>query len=212
MSGADKAKLDDIANNANNYAHPANHPPSVITQDPNNRFMTDTERNKLTGIANNANNYTHPATHPPAIIEQNASNRFVTDTEKSTWNGKANTTAATTTAAGLMSANDKSKLDGIATNANNYSHPASHPASIITQDANNRFMTDTERTKLTGIAANANNYSHPASHAASMITVTANANLGNHTSLQDVLNYIANVFAGTQRVNRIRAGTIDVDA
>lgn len=39
---------------------------------------------------------------------------------------------ATASAAGLMSSSDKSKLDSIATNANNYIHPASHPASMIT--------------------------------------------------------------------------------
>lgn len=39
---------------------------------------------------------------------------------------------ATTSAAGLMSSTDKSKLDSIAANANNYIHPASHPASMIT--------------------------------------------------------------------------------
>ena len=39
---------------------------------------------------------------------------------------------ATTTTSGLMSSNDKSKLDGIADNANNYSHPSTHPASMIT--------------------------------------------------------------------------------
>ena len=41
------------------------------------------------------------------------------------WRNDANTTysAATTSAAGLMSASDKSKLDGIATGANAYSHP-----------------------------------------------------------------------------------------
>ncbi|MCQ2010538.1 hypothetical protein NOM01_10975 [Sporolactobacillus sp. STSJ-5] len=33
---------------------------------------------------------------------------------------------------GLMSSSDKTKLDGVATNANNYVHPASHPASMIT--------------------------------------------------------------------------------
>ncbi|GBG11328.1 hypothetical protein PAT3040_06129 [Paenibacillus agaridevorans] len=63
--------------------------------------------------------------------------------------------AATTAAAGFMSAADKSKLDGIASGANNYTHPANHPPSIITQDANNRFMTDVERTKLGGIATGA---------------------------------------------------------
>lgn len=39
---------------------------------------------------------------------------------------------ATTSTAGLMSAADKAKLNSIAANANNYIHPASHPASMIT--------------------------------------------------------------------------------
>lgn len=47
---------------------------------------------------------------------------------------------------------------------------------------------------------------------ASSITVTANSNFGSATTLQGVLNYIANVFAGTQKVTKIRAGTLDVDA
>ncbi len=52
---------------------------------------------------------------------------------------------ATTSAAGMMSAADKAKLNGIAAGANNYTHPANHPASVITQDASNRFVTDTEK-------------------------------------------------------------------
>lgn len=52
---------------------------------------------------------------------------------------------ATTSAAGLMSAADKTKLDGVATGATNYTHPANHPPTIITQDASNRFVTDTEK-------------------------------------------------------------------
>ena len=39
---------------------------------------------------------------------------------------------ATASAAGLMSSTDKSKLDSIAANANNYTHPSTHPASMIT--------------------------------------------------------------------------------
>ena len=54
-------------------------------------------------------------------------------------------TAATTSAAGSMSAADKTKLDGVASGANNYTHPANHPPGIITQDASNRFVTDTEK-------------------------------------------------------------------
>lgn len=52
---------------------------------------------------------------------------------------------ATTSAAGFMSSADKTKLDGIAAGANAYTHPVSHPASIITQDANHRFVTDAEK-------------------------------------------------------------------
>lgn len=52
---------------------------------------------------------------------------------------------ATTSAAGLMSKEDKVKLDGIASGANNYTHPSSHPASMITQDATHRFVTDAEK-------------------------------------------------------------------
>jgi hypothetical protein len=52
---------------------------------------------------------------------------------------------ATTSIPGFMSAADKAKLDGVAENANAYTHPASHPATIITQDAGNRFVTDAEK-------------------------------------------------------------------
>lgn len=68
---------------------------------------------------------------------------------------KASLSTATTTANGLISATDKTKLDGIQAGATNYVHPATHPATMITEDATHLFMTTTERTKLTGIAAGA---------------------------------------------------------
>lgn len=46
---AEKNKLGGIAENANNYTHPANHDPSIITQDANNRFVTDSEKNTWNG-------------------------------------------------------------------------------------------------------------------------------------------------------------------
>jgi hypothetical protein len=61
-------------------------------------------------------------------------------------NGKANTNIATETENGLMSSAQVSKLNNIADNANNYVHPTNHPASIITQDTNNRFVSDQEKT------------------------------------------------------------------
>lgn len=42
--------------------------------------------------------------------------------------------------------------------------------------------------------------------AASSISITPTANLGNATNLQAALNYIANVFAGTQKVTKLTAG------
>lgn len=99
--------------------------------------------------------------------------KHVTAAERITWNAKASTAIATTTVDGLHSKADKVKLDGIAVGATNYVHPATHPASIIVQDASNRFMTDAERTKLTGIATGATNYIHPANHPASIITQDA---------------------------------------
>ncbi|MGG1635012.1 pyocin knob domain-containing protein [Paenibacillus sp. NRS-1760] len=106
---------------------------------------TTAEKTKLAGVAAGANAYVHPANHPASVITQDASNRFVTDAEKSAWNAKASTAVATTSAAGLQSAADKVKLDGIAAGANNYTHPVNHPPSVITQDAANRFVTDAEK-------------------------------------------------------------------
>ena len=96
-----------------------------------------------------------PDTIPAANVEQDASHRFVTDTEKTTWNGKASTAVATQSANGLMSASDKKKLDGVAAGANNYQHPATHPASVIVQDSTHRFVTDTEKTTWNGKASTA---------------------------------------------------------
>lgn len=88
-----------------------------------NGLMSKEDKVKLNGIAANANNYVHPSTHAASMITQDATHRFVSDTEKTTWNGKASKSVATTSADGLMSSEDKTKLDGIAKNANNYVHP-----------------------------------------------------------------------------------------
>ncbi|MCR9011949.1 gp53-like domain-containing protein [Gabonibacter chumensis] len=49
---------------------------------------------------------------------------------------------------------ERSKLSGIAAGANAYTHPASHPASMITPDATHRFVTDTEKTTWNAKANN----------------------------------------------------------
>ena len=96
-----------------------------------------------------------------------------------TWGTPANTTYndVTTSAHGLMTAADKVKLNGIAANANNYTHPSSHPLSMITETDTLKVMTADERTKLAGIAAGANNYTHPAytAKASGLYKVTVDA-------------------------------------
>lgn len=44
---------------------------------------------------------------------------------------------------GFMSKEDKAKLDGV----NNYTHPSTHAATMITEDVTHRFVTDAEKTK-----------------------------------------------------------------
>jgi hypothetical protein len=42
-TATEKTKLSGIATGATNYSHPSNHPPSIITQDASNRFVTDAQ-------------------------------------------------------------------------------------------------------------------------------------------------------------------------
>ena len=167
---ADKQKLAGIAAGANNYVHPSSHPATMIQEDASHRFVTDTEKSawsgkadkttasasaaglmsaadkkKLDGVAAGANNYVHPDSHPATMIAQDETHRFITDAERKAWNEKPGGNTASTTAPGLMSAADKQKLDGVATGANNYVHPSSHPATMIQEDASHRFVTDTEK-------------------------------------------------------------------
>ena len=99
MSAADKSKLDGIASGANKYSLPL--------------ASESTRGGVKVGYSTSGKNY--------AVQIDDEENLFVnvpwTDT---------NTTygAATTSTAGLMSAADKTKLDGIATGANKYTHPA----------------------------------------------------------------------------------------
>jgi len=124
-------------------------------------LMAKEDKSKLNGVEAGANNYIHPSTHPVSMITESTTKRFVTDTEKSTWNAitdKADKTYVDTelgkkvdkvTGKGLSTEDyttaEKTKLAGIAAGANNYTHPSSHPPSIITQDASNRFVTDSEK-------------------------------------------------------------------
>lgn len=52
----------------------------------------------------------------------------------------------------FATADEKAKLAGIEEGANNYTHPATHPATMITEDAAHRFVSDTEKAEWSGKA------------------------------------------------------------
>jgi len=115
--------------------------------------MSASDKSKLDNVAANANNYTHPANHAPSVIAQDTNNRFVSDAEKTAWNAKGNsnlelgeTFSNAYRGDRGKTAYDHSQAAHAPSDANNYVHPANHPASVITQDANNRFVSDTEKT------------------------------------------------------------------
>lgn len=76
-------------------------------------LMSSTDKVKLNGIADNANYYIHPSTHPASMISG-----LATVATSGNYNDLANKPSnATTSSAGFMSAADKSKLDGISSDA-----------------------------------------------------------------------------------------------
>ena len=101
-------------------------------------LMSSTDKSKLDGIATGANNYTHPTyTARTGKPTANATPAFggTFTVSQITSDGTGHVTGATDrtitipsiaasqSAAGLMSAADKTKLDGIASGATKYSHP-----------------------------------------------------------------------------------------
>jgi len=135
---------------------------------------------------------------------------------------------ATTSVSGLMSSTDKTKLDGIAAGANNYSHPAYTARSIdtdgievldtFTSDATGHVtgvakrslpaatgstpgvMSAVDKSKLDGIELNANNYTHPTGGANTTLTLATNETIAGLT-----VNSLGHVTAATKQT--IRTGT-----
>lgn len=134
----------------------------------------------------------HPATHPPSIIAETIDDMFVSTTEKVDWNsktpgshvgtgGEAHANVIVGGAAGFMTGADKTKLDGIAANANNYTHPTTHPPSIIVETTDDMFVSAAEKAiwdakASTAAATTTANGLMSAADKAKLNTVSANAN------------------------------------
>jgi hypothetical protein len=154
----EKNKLSGIEASANNYIHPSTHNADMIIDGTTNKAFTATEKTKLSGIATGANNYILPVA-------------------SATIGGVKSGTDITVDASGNVSINDDShnhiisNIDGLQTALDGkvddsqvltnvpvgalftdtiYTHPINHPPSIITQDINNRFVTDAEKSTWNG--------------------------------------------------------------
>ena len=109
--------------------------PSDVATQSTNGLMSAADKTKLDGIAENANKYTHPRYTARAsglykvTVDGTGHVSAATAVAKSDITAlgipESDTTysAATTSAEGLMSAADKTKLDGVTAGANKYTHP-----------------------------------------------------------------------------------------
>lgn len=156
MSSEDKAKLDGIASGANNYTHPSFTAKSsgLYKITVNNQGHVSATANVAKsdivalGIPGQDTTYstfkaaTSSAAGGTGLVPApaaGAQNKYLRG--DGTWQTPPDTTysVATDAANGLMSASDKAKLDGIASGANNYTHPTytpiSDPTKVVTVDS-----------------------------------------------------------------------------
>jgi hypothetical protein len=155
ISPEDKTKLDGITENAKH----------VEDSETNGNILVDGQELVV---------YKHPTSHPASMITEEETKRFVSDAQIASWDAKAETTVASSTSNGLLSAEDKAKLDTLASGGtkvedstvngnilvnggevNVYSHPATHNLDEVTETADKKILTSAERTKLSGIAEGA---------------------------------------------------------
>lgn len=156
---------------------------------------TTAEKTKLAGIEAGANNYTLPTATANALGGIKVGANLAIDSSTGVLSGDYS--AASSSAAGLMSATDKTKLDGIEAGAtaitvdsaisSSSTNPVENQA-IYTALAgkvdteagkglSTNDYTDTEKTKLAGIEAGANNYSLPTAAAGTLGGVKVGSNL-----------------------------------
>ena len=156
---------------------------------------TTAEKTKLAGIEANANNYTLPTATASALGGIKVGANLAIDSSTGVLSGDYS--AASSSAAGLMSAADKTKLDGIEAGAtaitvdSAISSSSTNPvenqaiytalAGKVSTEAgkglSSNDYTDTEKTKLAGIEAGANNYSLPTAAAGTLGGVKVGSNL-----------------------------------
>lgn len=165
-----RTKLEGIEYNANNYIHPENHPASMITEDDENQFVSLTEKerwndtytieeveNKLRGVLQNIDwkesvetfgdiieTYPNPEDGWTVNVKDtNITYRY--DGENWIKISSNSIPTATMENDGLLSKEDKIKLDSIEKNANNYRHPENHTPDIISETTQKQFVSSEDK-------------------------------------------------------------------
>ena len=155
--------------------------PSDVATQSTNGLMSAADKTKLDGIAENANNYTHPGYTAQAsglykvTVDSTGHVSAAAAVDKSDITAlgipESDTTysAATTSAEGLMSAADKTKLDGVTAGANKYTHPSYTARASglykVTVDSTGHVSAATavDKSDITalGVPAQDTTYTHP---------------------------------------------------
>ena len=155
--------------------------PSAVATQSTNGLMSAADKTKLDGIAENANNYTHPGYTAQAsglykvTVDSTGHVSAAAAVDKSDITAlgipESDTTysAATTSAEGLMSAADKTKLDGVTAGANKYTHPSYTARASglykVTVDSTGHVSAATavDKSDITalGVPAQDTTYTHP---------------------------------------------------
>ncbi|MBC6695344.1 hypothetical protein H9L25_00935 [Terrisporobacter mayombei] len=170
------SKLNGIAENANNYTHPINHEPSIITQDETHRFVTDAEKGKWNNKSDFSGSY-NDLTEKPNIpsIEGLATEEYVGSKVAELVNS-APSTLDTLQELATALGNDPNFATTVAnqigTKASNDYVNAELAKKVNSEGyvaTENNYST-AEKTKLANVEEGANNYVHPENHEASIIT------------------------------------------
>ena len=135
MSKEDKTKLDTIEENANYYEHPATHPADMIeglaTVATTGSYTDLENKPKLSEIEDDLGTLTSYVHDVESVHEVDAVKIYYKVADSETAN-VINIPQANDQFAGLISVEDKAKLDSLESGANAYVHPDTHPASMIT--------------------------------------------------------------------------------
>ena len=188
-------------------------------------LMSASDKSKLDGIAAGANKYTHPSATAYANGLYKVTVNNLGHVTSAVTVAKSDITAlgipaqdttynvATTSANGLMSSTDKSKLDGIATGANNYTHPTAtaynHGLYKVTVNNLGHVTSATTVSKgditALGIPAKDTTYSTATQSANGLMSSTDKKKLDGISESADAVSFTRSLNSGT------KVGTITIN-